>query len=136
MPPLVPPDELEATRLKCGRRGPGVFPLDSRRRRTGRRAGAHELIEIPIVTEREHEPDVTGTFDLFDEILEGRCADCAVADGLLDRARAAIESDHLVTAEHESMDHVAAHSAQANEAKLHEHYDTPSPGRPWKTSHA
>jgi hypothetical protein len=38
-----------------------------------------------------------------------------------------------VTAAHESMDHVAAHTAQANEAKLHEPYDTPSPGRPWKT---
>ena len=57
-------------------------------------------------------------------------ANGAVAHRFLDWSRATIERDHFVAAADQSMDHVAAHPAQANEAKLHEHYDTPSPARP------
>jgi hypothetical protein len=48
-----------------------------------------------------------------------------VLDGLLDGARAAVEGHYLVAAEREAVDHVAAHAAEANEAKLHTFYMSP-----------
>ena len=46
-------------------------------------------------------------------------ADGAVADRLLDRAWAAVEGDDLVAAERQAVNHVAAHAAKPDEAKLH-----------------
>ena len=58
-------------------------------------------------------------FDLVDEVLQRGGADGAVLDGFLDWAGAAIEGHDLVAAARQAVDHVAAHAAEANEAKLH-----------------
>ena len=42
-----------------------------------------------------------------------------MAHGLLDRAWAAVEGHYLVAATRQAMNHIAAHAAEANEAKLH-----------------
>jgi hypothetical protein len=42
-----------------------------------------------------------------------------VFDRFLDRARAAVENDYLVSAKRQAVNHVAAHAAEPDEAKLH-----------------
>ena len=43
----------------------------------------------------------------------------AIADGLLDRTGATVESHDLVAATRQAVNHVAAHTAKPDEAKLH-----------------
>ena len=60
-----------------------------------------------------------GALSLLDQVLQRGRADCAVRDGFLDWSGTAVEGHHLVAAARQAVDHVAAHAAKANEAKLH-----------------
>src|SRR5207245_609072 len=86
-----------------------------------RLADVHELVQVVIRRSagRQHEPDVARWCELLNQVLERGSAHGAVADRLLDWTRTAVESDDLVAAERQAVNHIAAHAAKPDEAKLH-----------------
>ena len=115
--------ELEAAGFGALGTSSGVFPLRVRAvdEQGAGLAEVHELTEVLIgdVAGWQHEPDVAWWLDLLDQILEGCRTDRAVADRILDGPRAAVECHDLVSTARQAVDHIAAHAAEANEAKLH-----------------
>src|SRR5262249_22458891 len=79
--------------------------------------GGHRLLSG--VTRGNHQPDRAWRRQTLDEIRERGRAGRADGGRGVDRIRAAIPDDDLVTAVHQSSRHVAAHAAEADQSYLH-----------------